>query len=418
MKIAAKNDRLVALTLVVGVLALALWFLLRGRDLSAEGPIRIAALHQLSGTMGASGRPLVDALRVAVDELNAGGGLLGRRVELTVLDATGDAARTAQIADQLIGQAGVKALFACWTSACRKAVKPVVERHRHLMFYPVQYEGLEASPHLVYLGAAPNQQIIPGTHWAMQSFGKKVYLLGSDYVFPRTANRIIADVVRAEGGTIVGERYVALGEREFGAIADELARLQPDVILNTINGDSNLGLFTQLRRSGLSQLPVLSFSMAEPEIAELGPEAFHPRHYAVWGYFESITSEDNRRFLKTFKSRFGVGRAVSDPVVSSYLSVLLWAEGVRRAGSVEPAEVNAVLPRLTLPGPFGVTAVDARTRHVWRPFGIGQANREGRFDLVVTPGMALRPVPFPGFRSREAWLDLTAQLAERSAGQR
>jgi urea transport system substrate-binding protein len=416
VKIAVKNDRLVALTLVVGVLVLALWFILRGRDLSAEGPIRIAALHQLSGTMGASGRPLVDALRVAVDELNAGGGLLGRRVELTVLDATGDAARTAQIADQLIARQGVKALFACWTSACRKAVKPVVESRRHLMFYPVQYEGLEASPNLVYLGAAPNQQIIPGTHWAMKNFGKRVYLLGSDYVFPRTANRIIADVVRAEGGTIVGERYVALGEREFGAIAGELARLKPEMILNTINGDSNLAFFRQLRSSGLSQLPVLSFSMAEPEIAELGPEAFHPRHFAVWGYFESIAGEDNRRFLKTFKSRFGAGRAVSDPVLSSYLSVLLWAEGVRRAGSVEAAEVNAVLPRLTLPGPFGVTAVDASTRHVWRPFGIGQANREGGFDLVVTPGMALRPVPFPGFRSREAWLELTAQL-ERSAGQ-
>lgn len=405
-----------ALTFVVCVLILSLSFIFRGRDLSPEGPIRIAALHQLSGTMGASGRPLVDALRVAVDELNAAGGLLGRQVELTVRDATGDAARTAQIADQLIGGQGVKALFACWTSACRKAVKPVVESRRHLMFYPVQYEGLEASPNMVYLGAAPNQQIIPGTHWAMKNFGKKVYLLGSDYVFPKTANRIIADVVRAEGGRIVGERYVAFGEREFAAIAGEIARLKPDVILNTINGDSNLAFFRQLSRAGLSLTPVLSFSMAEPEIAELGADAFHPRHYAVWGYFESIASDDNRRFLKTFMARFGADRAVSDPVVASYLSVLLWAEGVRRAGSVEVAEVNAVLPRLTLPGPFGVTAVDARTRHVWRPVGIGQANREGRFDLVVTPGMALRPVPFPGFRSREAWHELTAQLAERSAG--
>jgi urea transport system substrate-binding protein len=192
----------------------------------ARQPIRIGVLHSLSGSMATSERPLVDAVRLAVEEINAKGGLLGRPVEIVLADGASDWPRFAAEAERLISQERVSALFACWTSACRKAVKPVVEKHQHLMFYPVQYEGLESSPNILYTGAAPNQQIIPGTRWALEHLGQRVYLLGSDYIFPRAANRIIRDLVEAGGGSVLGERYLPLGESDMRPALDDIRRLQ------------------------------------------------------------------------------------------------------------------------------------------------------------------------------------------------
>ena len=257
---------------LVAPLALLLLAGLWLRHSSAPPPIRIGVLHSLSGTMAASEHPLVDAVRLAVEEINAASGLLGRPVEMVIADGQSDARIFAAEAERLIATEHVSALFACWTSACRKAVKPVVERHRHLLFYPLQYEGLEHSAHIHYTGAAPNQQIIPGTRWALDTLGKRVYLLGSDYVFPRTAHLIVRDLVRAGHGSVVAERYRPLGDADFSAIVAELRALRPDVVLNTINGDSNGHFFRALHAAGLDDIPVVSFSVAEDGLAAIGPE--------------------------------------------------------------------------------------------------------------------------------------------------
>ncbi|HNI74623.1 MAG TPA: transporter substrate-binding protein, partial [Accumulibacter sp.] len=194
--------------------------------------LRIGVIHSLTGTMALNETPLVNAIRLAVEEINSRGGLLGREVEMVLADSRSDATVAAAEAERLITTEGVSVLFACWTSACRLAVKPVVERHHHLLFYPVQYEGMEQSPNILYTGSAPNQQVVPGTAWALREFGKRVYLLGSDYVFPRTANMIIRDLVKTSHGQIVGERYVPLGEQqELGRIVAEIAAVHPDVVL-------------------------------------------------------------------------------------------------------------------------------------------------------------------------------------------
>lgn len=366
-------------------------------------PIRVGVLHSLTGTMAVSELPLVDAVRLATEEINSRGGLLGRPLQLVVADGRSDWNVFAKEAERLITDEKVDVLFACWTSACRKAVKPVVERHQHLMLYPVQYEGLEQSPHILYTGSAPNQQIVPGTRWALEKFGRRIYLLGSDYVFPRTANRIIRDLIGDSGGTVLAERYLPLGAKDVTAIVEDIRRRQPDVVLNTINGDSNAAFFAELVKAGLADLPVVSFSVAEPEMVAWQGNQLH-RHYGVWSYFQSVVTDENLRFVSAWKARFGVERVTSDPVEAAYVGVRLWAQAVTDAESSAPERVNTTLLRQSLVAPSGVIAVDAHTRHLWKMVRVGKVMPDGQFAQVFASRRPLHPEPWPFYRSRQDWL--------------
>ncbi len=378
-------------------------------------PIRVGVVHALSGVMAQSERGLVDALRLAADEINAQGGLLGRRLELVLADSRSDPDWAAREARRLIVDERVSVLFACWTSSCRKALKPVVEQQRHLLFYALQYEGMEQSPHIVYLGAAPNQQIIPGAYWAMERFGRRVFLLGSDYLFPRTAHLLIRDLVQAAGGEVLGERYAALDSQDFTALAAEIRAARPDVLLNTVNGAGNRHLFAALAAAGLQQLPVLSFSLAEPELQALGAAGRqHGQHHAVWGYFQSLGGAGNQRLVTAFRRRFGAERVFSDPMLSSYLGLRLWAAAVREVGGTEPSRVNRAIGRISVAGPDGVVALDAQTRHLWRRVYIGQAQADGQFLAQEISEAPVRPAPFPPYRRREEWLSAVEALARPS----
>lgn len=372
-------------------------------------PIRIGVLHSLSGTMAGNEHPLVDAVRLAVEEINAAGGLLGRPVEMVVADGRSDDGVFAAEAERLIASEKVSALFACWTSVCRKAVKPVVEKHRHLMFYPLQYEGLEQSPVIYYTGSTPNQQIIPGTRWALDTLGKRAYLLGSDYLFPRAANFIIRDLVKANHGTVLAERYRPLGTADFSAAIAEIRVLKPDVVLNTVNGDSNTHLFRALHAADLGAIPVVSFSVAEEGLRAIGPAAFHPNHYAVWSYFQSLPGEGNRRFVAAYQQRYGANRVTNDPIEAAYVGVRLWAQAVRDAGTDAPNPVNRALLQQSMAAPSGIAAVDRGTRHLWKPVHIGKARADGQFELVWDSGISIRPDPFPDYRSQREWQRLAAE---------
>lgn len=368
----------------------------------AVPPIRIGVLHSLTGTMAVSEKPLLDAVRLAVEEINAEGGLLGRPVQVVVADAKSDASVAAAEAERLIAKERVSALFACWTSACRKAVKPVVEKHRSLMFYPVQYEGMEQSPNILYTGAAPNQQIVPGTRWAMQEFGKRVYLVGSDYVFPRTANLILRDLVKAADGEILAERYLPLGSADVAAIVADIGRKNPSVVLSTLNGDSNAAFFAALQKAGLGNVPLLSFSVEEGGMQAWGGGRL-TRHYGVWSYFQSLPGEENRRFVAAYQARFGAGRVTSDPVEAAYVGVKLWAQAVRDVASSEPDRVNAALLRQSVKSPSGVASVDAASRHLWKMIRVGKVRPDGQFQEVFASAAPQRPAPWPSYRTRKAW---------------
>ena len=235
------------------------------------GPIRVGILHSETGSLAISEIPVTDATRMGIDDLNAHGGLLGRKIQVFELDGRSDDKTFARDARVLIYQDKVSVIFGCWTSSCRKTVEPIVEQAHNVLFYPLQYEGLEDSPNVVYLGAAPNQQIIPAVKWFLDNVGPRFYLVGSDYVFPRAANAIIKDYLRLYGGKVVGEAYVPLNGANFTGIVRQIKRDRPSVIFNTVNGASNIALFMALHDAGINagRIPVVSFSIAEEEVKEI-----------------------------------------------------------------------------------------------------------------------------------------------------
>ena len=404
-----KSKQLIAVTAAVALLAGALLYSQYGHT---KPSIKIGVLHSLSGTMAISETPLVDAVRLAVEEVNQSGGVNGQQIEMIVTDCRSDAAYCAQQAEKLITQDDVQALFGCWTSACRKAVKTVVEKHRHLLFYPLQYEGLEQSPDIIYTGAVPNQQIIPLALWALQQKGKRFYLIGSDYIFPRTANLIIKDVLVAKGGQWLGERYVPVGASDMAAAVQEIAALHPDFVLSTLDGDSNLHFFRALHEAGISaeKTPVFSTSIAEVEVAAIGADLVSG-HYAVGNYFQSLDSAENKAFVEHFKQRFGKERVLDDPMEAAYIGVKLWVDSVRNAGTVDLTPVKNTLAQQSMTAPEGIVAVDFGTRHLWKTVRIGRARPDGQFDIVWQSEATVHPEPFPFYRSRQEWLAAQSDLA-------
>jgi len=365
---------------------------------TSKPAVKIGVLHSLTGTMATSETPLVDAVRMAVEEANRSGGVNGAQIEMVVADCRSDADYCAQQAERLITQDKVKALFGCWTSSCRKAVKPVVEQHHILLFYPVQYEGLEQSQEIIYTGAVPNQQIIPMVTWALQHQGKRAYLIGSNYIFPRAANQITKKLLQAQGGTLVAERYAVLGEKDMDEFANEIAEMKPDFVLNTLNGDSNLYFFRALRKAGIraEDIPVFSTSIAETEMMAIGPELMKG-HYAAWNYFQSVQSEENRAFIERFRQRFGKDRVLDDPMEASYIGVKLWVSGVRGTGNTAMQTVITHIELDSLNAPEGIVAVDPKTRHLWKTARIGKVRDDGQFDIVWQSSGLIRPEPFPYF---------------------
>lgn len=378
----------------------AAWILVLLAALASPGlgvpaPLRIGILHSQTGTMAGSEGSLIDAATLAVEEINAKGGVGGRRLEAVVADGASDPATFARAATRLLDSDRVNALFGCWTSASRKAVLPVVERRGRLLFYPLQYEGMESSPWVIYTGASPNQQLLPGVDWCLRRLGRSFYLVGSDYVFPRTANRLIRQHLARRGGRVDGEAYRPLGSRDFAGIAREIRRLHPSAVLNTINGDSNQAFFAALQAEGLdaSSAPVMSFSLAEDELRAM------PRmptgHYAAWNYFQCIANPDNRRFVEAFRKRFGAGRVTSDPIEAAYLQVWLYARAVDEAGGDRPEDVRRALRGLIFEAPEGLVRVDPRNQHTWKVARVGRVRADGQFDIVWSSDVPLRPEPWP-----------------------
>lgn len=395
--------RSIVLAMLLLLAILAIYGLLAWRQKAAAvQSVRIGVLHSLSGTMASSEKQLVEVLQLAIEEANADGGINGQQLEAVVADCRSDAAYCARQAERLISEEKVSVLFGCWTSNCRKAVKPVVEKHQHLLFYPVQYEGLELSPNIIYTGAAPNQQIIPGVHWALGQFGKRVYLVGSDYVFPRLANLIIKDILLAQGGVVAGERYLPLGSTAMDAVVADIARQRPQVVLNTINGDSNAHFFAALKQAGLGKLPLISFSVDESGMKAWRGEEL-AQHYGVWNYFQSLPGERNRSFIAAYQARFGAERVITDPMEASHIGLQLWLQAAREAGSAQPAQVQRTILRQTLLAPEGMVAVDPRTRHLWKTPRIGKVRPDGQYDIVLDEERPLAPAPFPSYRFQDDW---------------
>ena len=380
------------------------WLYSEYHNAKSRHPIKVGILHSLTGTMAISEKAVVDATLLAIEELNSAGGLIGREIEPVLVDGKSDWPTFAQEAERLITIEKVSAVFGCWTSASRKTVKPFFEKYNHLLFYPVQYEGLEQSPNIIYTGAAPNQQITPAVSWSVQNLGKRLFLVGSDYVFPRVANEIIKDLATALGAEIVGEEYLLLGSKDVDDVIQKIASAKPDVILNTINGDSNISFFKGLKYAGFKSetVPVMSFSIAENEFSSLGVENV-VGHYASWNYFQGIKSDANSRFVNNFKKKYGNDRHVSDPMEAAYIAVHLWAQAVKEAGTDNVHKVRQALKDQSFHAPEGLVYLDIENQHIWKIARIGKAMNDGQFEIVWDSNKPIQPHPYPRTRFKSEW---------------
>jgi len=359
--------------------------------------IKVGILHSLSGTMAISEKSVVDAEQLAIKEINAAGGVLGKQIEAIVEDGASDWPTFAEKSKKLIEQDNVVAVFGCWTSASRKAVLPVFEEKKHMLWYPVQYEGQECSQNIFYTGAAPNQQIEPSVDWLLENKGKEFFLVGSDYVFPRTANTVIKAQLAAKGGTTVGEDYLPLGNTEVTAIITKIKAALPNggVIYNTLNGDSNVAFFKQLQGAGITadKYPVMSVSIAEEEVKAIGVE-FLKDQYAAWNYFMTVDSPANKKFVEAFKKEYGGERVTNDPMEAAYIAVYLWKAAVEKAGTADDLEkVRAAAYGATFDAPGGMVTMNAN-HHISKIVRIGKVREDGLFEIVQATPQPVVPIPW------------------------
>ncbi|ROS78767.1 urea ABC transporter substrate-binding protein [Cellulomonas sp. PhB143] len=357
--------------------------------------VKIGFLNSLSGTMAISEQTVHDSLQMAADEINADGGVLGKQLDIVSEDGASEPTVFAEKAQKLITSDCVAAVFGGWTSASRKAMLPVFEGDDALLFYPVQYEGLEASPNIFYTGATTNQQIVPALDYLKEQGAKTLFLVGSDYVFPRTANKEINAYAKANGMTVVGEEYAPLGHTDFSTIVNKVKAAGADAVFNTLNGDSNVAFFKEYKNAGLTAdaMPVLSVSIAEEEVGGIGVDNVEGQ-LTAWNYYQTIDSPENATFVKDFKAKYGDDRVTSDPMEAAYTSLYLWKNMVEKAKSFAVPDVQAAADGVSFDAPEGTVTVDGENHHVAKTALVGKIGADGLIHTEWSSDGPIAPDPF------------------------
>lgn len=357
-----------------------------GGSSSGDGDtVKVGLLHSLTGSMAISEKSVRDAEVLAIKEINAAGGVNGKQIEYVEEDGASEPSTFATKAEKLIDSEGVSTIFGCWTSSSRKAVKPIVEEYGSLLWYPVQYEGMESSSNIVYTGAAPNQQIVPAIDYLLDQGYKKFFLLGSDYVFPRTANMIINAQLKAKGAEAVGEEYADMDQTDFAAIISKIEAAKPDVIINTLNGTGNVSFFKQMSEKNYTSKDymTMSFSIAEEEVATIGADILKG-HMVSWNYYQTTDTEKNKDFVKAYKEAYGENRVTSDPAEAAYDAVYLWKAACEKADSFEPEDVIKAVEtgEISFDAPEGTVTIQGDNHHLVKPVRIGQVGDDGLINEI------------------------------------
>ena len=358
---------------------------------TAGDPIKVGVLHSLSGTMAISETTLKDTILMMVDEQNAQGGLLGRPVEAVVVDPASDWPLFAERARELLESEQVDVVFGCWTSVSRKSVLPVFEENNGLLFYPVQYEGEESSKNVIYTGAAPNQQAIPAVDYLMNEVGIERWVLeGTDYVYPRTTNRILEAYLKQKGvaDEDIDINYTPFGHSDWQTRVAAIRRFgeagKPTAVVSTINGDANVPFYLELANQEVSadDIPVVAFSVGEEELSGLDTAPL-VGHLAAWNYFQSVESPANGEFITKWKQFVdNQDRTTNDPMEAHYIGFNLWAQAVEKAGTTDVDAVLAALPGTETPNLTGGIARVLPNHHITKPVYIGEVQANGQFDVV------------------------------------
>ncbi|MYM81202.1 urea ABC transporter substrate-binding protein [Duganella sp. FT50W] len=385
-------------------IAAATALLVAGTQAYAADTIKVGILHSLSGTMAISETSLKDVALMTIDEINANGGVMGKKLEPVVVDPASNWPLFAEKARGLIAQDKVAVVFGCWTSVSRKSVLPVFKELNSLLFYPVQYEGEELEKNVFYTGAAPNQQAIPAVEYLMSKDGggaKRFVLLGTDYVYPRTTNKILRAFLKSKGvkDSDIEEVYTPFGHSDYQTIVANIKKFAAGgktAVISTINGDSNVPFYKELGNAGLkaTDVPVVAFSVGEEELRGVDAKPL-VGHLAAWNYFESIKNPVNADFIKKWKA-YAVAKKLpnaatvvtNDPMEATYVGIHMWAQAVEKAKSTDTNKVIAAMAGQTFKAPSGYTlTMDATNHHLHKPVFIGEIRPDGQFNVVwKTPG--------------------------------
>ena len=395
-----------ALALCVTVVGSSFTFSARAAD-----TIKVGVMHSLSGTMAISETPLKDVALMAIDEINAKGGVLGKKLEPVVVDPASNWPLFAEKARQLLAQDKVAAVFGCWTSVSRKSVLPVFEELNGLLFYPVQYEGEEMSPNVFYTGAAPNQQALPAVEYLLSEEGgqaKRFFLLGTDYVYPRTTNKILRAFLHSKGveDKDIEEVYTPFGYNDYQTIVSDIKKFSAGgktAVVSTINGDSNVPFYKELANQGIkaTDIPVVAFSVGEEELRGIDTKPLVGQ-LAAWNYFESLDNPVNAKFVADYKAyakKKNLPNAdtvvTNDPMEATYVGLHMWAQAVEKAGTTDPDKVRAAMAGQTFSAPDGYTlTMDATNHHLHKPVMIGEVGANGQFDVVWKTEQPVRAEPW------------------------
>jgi urea transport system substrate-binding protein len=385
----------------IGALALAGALMLPGARAQAEDTIKVGVLHSLSGTMAISETTLKDTVLMMVDDINKRGGLLGKKIEAVVVDPASNWPLFAEKARELIQKDGVAVVFGCWTSVSRKSVLPVFEELNGLLFYPVQYEGEESSNNVFYTGAAPNQQAIPAVEYLMGKEGgeaKRWVLEGTDYVYPRTTNKILEAFLKAKGVAAddIMINYTPFGfsdwQTEVAAIKKFASAGKKTAVVSTINGDANVPFYKELANAGIkaSDIPVVAFSVGEEELSGIDTKNL-VGHLAAWNYFESVKNPTNEAFIKEWHTFIKSDKRVTnDPMEATYIGFKMWAQAVAQAGTTEVNAVRQAMYGQKVQAPSGFTAVMNTNHHLSKPVMIGEIQPNGQFEVVWQTKQAIK----------------------------
>jgi urea transport system substrate-binding protein len=384
------------------------------RNAFAADTIKVGILHSLSGTMAISETSLKDVALMTIDEINASGGVLGKKLEAVVVDPASNWPLFAEKARQLISRDKVAAVFGCWTSVSRKSVLPVFKELNGLLFYPVQYEGEELEKNVFYTGAAPNQQAIPAVEYLMSKDGggaKRFVLLGTDYVYPRTTNKILRAFLKSKGvkESDIDEVYTPFGHADYQTIVANIKKFAAGgktAVISTINGDSNVPFYKELGNAGLkaTDVPVVAFSVGEEELRGVDTKPLIG-HLAAWNYFESVKNPVNTEFIKKWKAYAAAKKlpnaetaVTNDPMEATYVGIHMWAQAVEKAKSTDTDKVIAAMGGQSFSAPSGFTlTMDPTNHHLHKPVMIGEIKGDGQFSVVWKTKEPIRAQPWSPF---------------------
>jgi urea transport system substrate-binding protein len=365
------------------------------RSAAAQDVVKVGILHSLTGTIAIAEASVVDAEKLAIEEINAAGGVMGKKIEAVIEDGASDWPTFAEKAKKLFDKDKVACVFGCYTSASRKAVLPVVEKSKGLLYYPTYYEGLEQSPNILYTAQEATQSVVAAVNWLAQNKGKSFYLIGSDYIWPRTTNKIAKPTITKAGGRVVGEDYFPLGHIEFGSVINKIKASKADVVLSTVVGGSNVAFYKQLKAAGVdpTKTTILALAISEEEVSGVGAENVE-NVLTCMGYFQSLTNPANEKYVKAFKAKYGEKRVTGDTLECAYISVYLWKAAVEKAKSFEVAKVVEASAGLEIDAPEGKVKFHAKNHHLWKHARIGSFMKDGQVKMLYESPL-IEPNPFP-----------------------